>query len=316
MARQAGRPGRHGPRPVDPGPDGRHHPGHQHGHLRLGPAPVRGARRRSWTTATSSATSRWASSRRSVPTSPRPAPGDRVVIPFNISCGALLHVRRRACSPSARRPRCATRARARRCSATRSCTAQVPGGQAEYLRVPQAQFGPIKVPRRAARRPLRVPVRRAADGLAGRRVRRDPRRAAPSSCSGSGRSATWRAASPATAAPTASSASTSSPSGSSAARARGRRGARPERRATTSPRRSASSPAGAGPDAVIDAVGMEAHGSPVGKFAQTVDGVAARRAGRASSWSRRRRPAGGACTRRSTSCAAAARSRSSASTAA
>ena len=52
---------------------------------------------------------------------------------------ALLHVRARACSPSARRRRCASRARARRCSATPSSTGRCPGGQAEFLRVPQAQ---------------------------------------------------------------------------------------------------------------------------------------------------------------------------------
>ena len=36
----------------------------------------------------------------------------------------------------------------------------VPGGQAEYLRVPQAQFGPIKVPETGARRavPLSCPT--------------------------------------------------------------------------------------------------------------------------------------------------------------
>ncbi len=33
-----------------------------------------------------------------------------------------------------------------RCSATPSSTARCPGGQAEFLRVPQAQYGPIKVP--------------------------------------------------------------------------------------------------------------------------------------------------------------------------
>ena len=58
----------------------------------------------------------------------------------------LLHVRPAACTRSARRRRCASRARARRCSATRKLYGQVPGGQAELLRVPQAQFGPIKVP--------------------------------------------------------------------------------------------------------------------------------------------------------------------------
>ena len=71
--------------------------------------------------------------------------GDRVVIPFQISCGSA------SCAisssiPSARRRRSATRGWAPRCSATPSSTAQVPGGQAELLRVPQAQFTHIKVP--------------------------------------------------------------------------------------------------------------------------------------------------------------------------
>ena len=58
----------------------------------------------------------------------------------------LLHVRRAACSRSARRRRSATRAAAPRCSATPSCTAQCRAGRPQYLRVPQAHYGPIKVP--------------------------------------------------------------------------------------------------------------------------------------------------------------------------
>src|SRR6188472_1056562 len=49
-------------------------------------------------------------------------PGDRVVIPFNISCGHCF-MWTRASSPSARRRRCATGARAGRCSGTRGSTA-------------------------------------------------------------------------------------------------------------------------------------------------------------------------------------------------
>ncbi len=56
-------------------------------------------------------------------------PGDRVVVPFNISCGALLHVRPGACTPSARPRRSATRARGRPCSATPSSTARCRAGR-------------------------------------------------------------------------------------------------------------------------------------------------------------------------------------------
>jgi threonine dehydrogenase-like Zn-dependent dehydrogenase len=71
--------------------------------------------------------------------------GDRVVIPFNISCGHCWMCERKFFA---------------QCETTQvheyekgaalfgytKLYGQVPGGQAEYLRVPQAQFGPIKVP--------------------------------------------------------------------------------------------------------------------------------------------------------------------------
>jgi threonine dehydrogenase-like Zn-dependent dehydrogenase len=73
------------------------------------------------------------------------APGDRVVIPFNISCGHCFMCETGLMS---------------QCETTQNheygtgasffgytkLYGQVPGGQAEFLRVPQAQFGPIKVP--------------------------------------------------------------------------------------------------------------------------------------------------------------------------
>ncbi|GAB3147756.1 zinc-dependent alcohol dehydrogenase [Microbispora hainanensis] len=73
------------------------------------------------------------------------APGDRVVIPFNISCGHCF-----MCD----------RALYAQCETTQvreydtgaalfgysKLYGEVPGGQAEFLRVPQAHFGPIKVP--------------------------------------------------------------------------------------------------------------------------------------------------------------------------
>ncbi|HEX2125536.1 MAG TPA: zinc-dependent alcohol dehydrogenase [Thermoleophilaceae bacterium] len=73
------------------------------------------------------------------------APGDRVVVPFNIACGRCWMCERRLYS---------------QCETTQvhehekggalfgytKLYGRVPGGQAEYLRVPQAHFGPIKVP--------------------------------------------------------------------------------------------------------------------------------------------------------------------------
>src|SRR4051812_35936345 len=72
-------------------------------------------------------------------------PGDRVVVPFNISCGHCFMCENGLQS---------------QCETTQvhehgtggalfgytKLYGQVPGGQAEYLRVPQAHYGPIKVP--------------------------------------------------------------------------------------------------------------------------------------------------------------------------
>ncbi len=71
--------------------------------------------------------------------------GDRVVIPFNISCGHCWMCERdlfAQCETTQNRD---TGTGASLFGYTK-LYGQVPGGQAEYLRVPQAQFGPIKVP--------------------------------------------------------------------------------------------------------------------------------------------------------------------------
>jgi threonine dehydrogenase-like Zn-dependent dehydrogenase len=72
-------------------------------------------------------------------------PGDRVVIPFNISCGHCWMCDQQLYSQCE-----TTQVRAQdKGGALFGYTklyGQVPGGQAEYLRVPQAHFGPIKVP--------------------------------------------------------------------------------------------------------------------------------------------------------------------------
>ena len=72
-------------------------------------------------------------------------PGDRVVIPFNISCGSCWMCERQLFSQCE-----TTQVRDQEKGASlfgyTKLYGQVPGGQAEYLRVPQAHFGPIKVP--------------------------------------------------------------------------------------------------------------------------------------------------------------------------
>jgi len=71
--------------------------------------------------------------------------GDRVVIPFNISCGHCW-----MCEQSLFAQCETTQNRDQEKGASlfgyTKLYGQVPGGQAELLRVPQAQFGPIKVP--------------------------------------------------------------------------------------------------------------------------------------------------------------------------
>ncbi|MDQ3505698.1 MAG: glutathione-dependent formaldehyde dehydrogenase [Actinomycetota bacterium] len=73
------------------------------------------------------------------------APGDRVVIPFNISCGSCY-----MCGQGLMTQCETTQVREQGMGAAlfgyTRLYGQVPGGQAEYLRVPQAHFGPIKVP--------------------------------------------------------------------------------------------------------------------------------------------------------------------------
>jgi threonine dehydrogenase-like Zn-dependent dehydrogenase len=75
-------------------------------------------------------------------------PGDRVVIPFNISCGYCEMCRTGLMSQCE-----TTQVRAQGKGAAlfgyTKLYGRVPGGQAEFLRVPQAQFGPIVVPQGA-----------------------------------------------------------------------------------------------------------------------------------------------------------------------
>ncbi|HET9163394.1 MAG TPA: zinc-dependent alcohol dehydrogenase [Solirubrobacterales bacterium] len=71
--------------------------------------------------------------------------GDRVVIPFNISCGECWMCREKLfaqCETTQNREQ----EKGASLFGYTKLYGEVPGGQAEYLRVPQAHFGPIKVP--------------------------------------------------------------------------------------------------------------------------------------------------------------------------
>src|SRR4051794_18142016 len=73
------------------------------------------------------------------------APGDRVVIPFNVSCGHCF-----MCSQGLQSQCETTQVREQGTGGAllgyTKLYGEVPGGQADLLRVPQAHYGPIKVP--------------------------------------------------------------------------------------------------------------------------------------------------------------------------
>jgi threonine dehydrogenase-like Zn-dependent dehydrogenase len=73
------------------------------------------------------------------------APGDRVVVPFNISCGSC-YMCEQALYSQCETTQVTEHGTGAALLGYSKLYGQVPGGQAEYLRVPQAQFGPIKVP--------------------------------------------------------------------------------------------------------------------------------------------------------------------------
>jgi threonine dehydrogenase-like Zn-dependent dehydrogenase len=195
--------------------------------------------------------------------------GDRVVIPFNISCGRCWMCDQKLYSQCE-----TTQVREENKGAAllgyTKLYGQVPGGQAEYLRVPQAHFGPIKVPEG----PPDERYVYLSDVL-------------PTA---------WQAVEYA-AVPEGGTVAVYGlgPIGQMSARIARHRGAErvfgvdlvPERLQMAT--RNGIEPVdaregdpaeklreltgGRGPDSVIDAVGMEAHGSPVGKLAHQIAGM-------------------------------------------
>jgi threonine dehydrogenase-like Zn-dependent dehydrogenase len=196
------------------------------------------------------------------------APGDRVVVPFQIACGSCF-----MCEQGLHTQCETTQVHEHGMGAAlfgyTKLYGEVPGGQAEYLRVPHADFGPIKVP----------------DGPA------DDRFVYLSDVLPTA----WQAVEYA-GIPDGGSVAVLGlgPIGDMAARIAAHRGHRvlavdlvPVRLARARTRgietfdlagsddiveaiRSVTD--GRGPDSVIDAVGMEAHGAPIAKLAQTMTG--------------------------------------------
>src|SRR3954462_12297756 len=73
------------------------------------------------------------------------AVGDRVVVPFNISCGHC-YMCNAGLQSQCETPQVEEYGSGGSLFGYTKLYGQVPGGQAEYLRVPHADFGPIKVP--------------------------------------------------------------------------------------------------------------------------------------------------------------------------
>jgi len=196
------------------------------------------------------------------------AKGDRVVIPFNISCGSCW-----MCDQGLQTQCETTQTREEdRGAALFGYTqlyGQVPGGQAEYLRVPQGHYGPIKVPEGPP----------------------DDRFVYLSDVLPTAKQAVEYADTP-----KGGSLAILGPIGEMSARIARQQGVdqiigidlvpdrleRSKARGTTvfnleeeddivGAVREVTN--GRGPDAVIDAVGMEAHGAPAGKLAQTMAGL-------------------------------------------
>ena len=238
-------------------------------------------------------------------------PGDRVVIPFNISCGHCW-----MCDQGLQSQCETTQVREQGTGAAlfgyTKLYGEVPGGQAEYLRVPQAQYGPIKVPEGPPDDRFVYLSDVLPTAWQGVEYAECPRAAA------------W-------------------PSSGSAHRGHGLPHRPPPGGRTVIgvdlvPERLARAQAhgtevidlrehgndlgavirdrteGRGPDAVIEAVGMEAHGSPFGKmahgFASLLPDPGPRRSWSPAAWTAWLR-----CTPPSTSCGGAEPSPSSASTA-
>ena len=145
LAGQTRRSGGRGARSDDSTSDRCHLEDHLDGDLWLRPASVRGARAVYRRPATSSATSRWGLFQEVGSAVTQIKPGDRVVVPFNISCGHCV-----MCNEGLQSQCETTQVTSEKKGAAlfgyTSLYGAVPGGQAQCPCVyRQAQYGPIKV---------------------------------------------------------------------------------------------------------------------------------------------------------------------------
>ena len=179
LARQARRPRRHRSRPRDRQPARRDHRGHLDRDLRLRPAPLRRRHPGRAGRATSSATSSWAAWSRPARTArsrrasgwwcPSPSPA--------ASASSASKQQFSACDNSnpAEKQDVSETLYGHAMSGLfgySHLTGGYPGGQAEYVRVPFSDVGPIVIPDEPRRRAGAVPVRHPADRLDGGGERR------------------------------------------------------------------------------------------------------------------------------------------------
>ena len=192
-------------------------------------------------------------------------PGDRVVVPFNISCGHCW-----MCGHGLQSQCETTQVREYGTGAAllgyTKLYGQVPGGQAELLRVPQAQYGPIKVPEGPADDrflflsdvlPTAWQAVEYADVPDGGTVLVLGLGPIGEMCT---RIAQHRGAGQVLAVDLV-------PERLERARSHGVVALDLEEEGGDLPQKVRDLTGGRGPDSVIDAVGMEAHGSPIGKLA-------------------------------------------------
>ena len=244
---------------------------------------------------TSWATSPWARSSRSAATSRAWRSATASWCP-STSRAASASCAPTVCSPSARPPRYREYGSGAALFGYTKLYGQIPGGQAEYLRVPLARLQPHPDRQRAARRALPVPQRHPAHGLARGEVRRRAR---------------WRHAGRhgTRSRRTVRRSRRGSPRLPRARRRPGGRPARdgraPRRRDVRSHRTTSSSELrdltdGRGVDSVVDAVGMEAHGNTGVQVSPRMPSASCRIRGPSADAEHGPRPAGGAATPRST----------------